>query len=163
MAYVRNFLDAYWEKVDVRGPDDCWEWTKARYHDGYGMLNIRPPFKKSTMRAHVFSLILASGEDAGDRFALHSCDNPPCCNPAHLRWGNQKANIADMDSRGRARRPITRGMQHGGARLTDLDVLTIRALWKAGRHTQQQLADHFGVTQANVSDIVLRKRWKHLP
>jgi hypothetical protein len=34
-------------------------------------------------------------------YVLHSCDNPPCCNPMHLRWGTQAENIQDAQSRGR--------------------------------------------------------------
>lgn len=31
----------------------------------------------------------------------HTCDNPPCCNPAHLITGTQAQNTADMMERGR--------------------------------------------------------------
>lgn len=34
---------------------------------------------------------------------LHSCDNPLCCNPAHVSLGTQAENVRDMHSKGRAR------------------------------------------------------------
>jgi hypothetical protein len=33
---------------------------------------------------------------------LHLCDNPPCCNPAHLHLGDQKINADERHARGRA-------------------------------------------------------------
>lgn len=51
--------------------------------------------------AHRFSYELATGEDITGLFVLHSCDNPPCCNPAHLRVGTQKDNMADARAKGR--------------------------------------------------------------
>lgn len=171
MAYHRIFLDAFWEKVDDSDPDVCWPWTAARYHDDYGMLNYRSPLRKGTMRAHAFALTLATGEDANGRFALHSCDNPPCCNPAHLRWGNQKDNIADADLRGRTRRPVFRGEVHPRAKLTDDDVRAIRAeyaLSPRGRGpssrgvSQQELATRYGVSQFGISQVVRGKTWRHV-
>lgn len=161
MVYVRNFLDAYWEKVDVRGPDDCWEWTAARYHDDYGVLGIRKPKGgRTTMRAHAMALILATGEDAGDRFGLHSCDNPPCCNARHLRWDDQKRNVADaLDRQRRARWD---GEYNPRAKLTEQDVCHLRAAYASGMVFQRDLAYHYGVAQSIVSAVVTRKLWSHV-
>ncbi len=161
MPSPATFLDRYWAKVDVRGKDECWEWKRARYHDDYGCLGIRVGTWRTTMRASAFSLILATGEDANGRFALHTCDNPPCCNPAHLYWGDQTRNIADMDRRGRRVRVGSPGERHPNHKLTQADVLRIREDWAQGA-TQQSLATRFGISQVNVSYIVRRKSWAHV-
>lgn len=53
------------------------------------------------VRAHRIALI-RDGADPGPAVkVLHSCDNPPCCNPRHLSFGTQADNITDMHSKGR--------------------------------------------------------------
>jgi hypothetical protein len=84
--------------VDRRGPDECWPWMGPRSRKGYGLFQVNKQRLKAT---HVS--LLASGEERrdGKPFALHSCDNPPCVNPAHLRWGSKSDNMRDASARGR--------------------------------------------------------------
>lgn len=157
-------LDSFWAKVDVRGPDECWEWAKARYRDNYGVLGLtKSDGRKSTMRAHAFALVLTTGEDQGGRYALHGCDNPPCCNPAHLYWGDQKRNIRDMDERGRANRPIIVGSAHGNAKLNEDNVREMRSLYATGCYSQIKLADLYGVSQQVISCAIRGITWGHVP
>jgi len=55
------------------------------------------------------------------------------------------------------------GANHYRAKLTDKDVLEIRAAYAAGGVTQRKLADNFGVHRVNISNIVNRQTWAHLP
>lgn len=36
-----GFLDAFWSKVVILGPNDCWLWTGARLLNGYGHIGLR--------------------------------------------------------------------------------------------------------------------------
>jgi hypothetical protein len=88
----------FWSKVAVRGPDECWEWQGAKRAQGsYGRAYIGAV----TYRAHRVALALSTGDLPQRLYALHSCDNPPCCNPAHLRWGECAENMADAIARDR--------------------------------------------------------------
>jgi len=87
----------FWDKVDIRGPDDCWEWTAFRNPKGYGMFKVRPG---DGYLAHRISYFLEHGHNPG-AYCLHSCDNPPCCNPKHTFSGTQQDNMDDMRSKGR--------------------------------------------------------------
>src|SRR5947209_19812053 len=91
----------FWRRVVVAGADDCWVWTGARSKSGYGRIGADRP--RRVLQAHRVAYELTNGvhlppEDC----VLHRCDNPPCCNPAHLFLGDRAVNNADMDAKGRA-------------------------------------------------------------
>src|SRR4051812_27441978 len=79
---AENFLERFWSKVDVRGPDECWPWLACRHRKGYGEVMIRTRRKA---KASQIVWILANAADIPvGMSACHTCDNPPCCNPRHL-------------------------------------------------------------------------------
>jgi hypothetical protein len=88
--------------IDRRGPDDCWEWMGARNSLDYGVVSWIWPSGKFQRQAlaHRVALGLVLGREPV-QMVLHSCDNPPCVNPAHLREGTAKENAQDAVSRNR--------------------------------------------------------------
>lgn len=52
-------------------------------------------------RAHRAAWVEASGPIPLGILVCHRCDNPPCCNPAHLFLGTQSDNIKDGYAKGR--------------------------------------------------------------
>jgi len=89
----------FWSKVDKKTDNECWNW-KGRCKHGYGLFKVCVDRKDKGFIASRVALYL-SGVDVKDLFVLHSCDNPPCCNPNHLRTGTAKDNTNDMIERGR--------------------------------------------------------------
>ncbi len=58
------------------------------------------------------------GEIPSGMDVLHPCDNPACCDPAHLFLGTQQDNIDDMVAKGRNRpHPFQPGNQEWRKRL----------------------------------------------
>lgn len=51
--------------------------------------------------AHRRAFELTHGPLEAGVHVLHACDNPPCCNPAHLFPGDQTLNMRDMVAKGR--------------------------------------------------------------
>ena len=77
----------------------CWEFTGAR-RNGYGTVRI----DTRAVGAHVAALWAWQGiRTNGGRHDVvrHTCDNPCCFNPAHLRRSTQHENIQDAISKGR--------------------------------------------------------------
>lgn len=142
-------LDAY---TDKRGPDDCWEWTRGKTK-GYGVVSVG---NGKHMSAHV-----AAWERANNRklpqgmVILHTCDNPGCCNPNHLRLGTHADNVQDKVNKGRQ----LRGEQVPTSKLTRAQVDEIRARYAAGGVQQKELGAQYGVSQPSVSVIVNKRIW----
>jgi hypothetical protein len=147
--------ERFWSHVDRRGPDDCWLWKGARFSSGYGRVRMGG----GTITAHRLGWVLAHGDIPVDIQVCHRCDNPPCCNPAHLFAATCRDNIADCITKGR--RADHRGVKHPCAKLTEADVLEIRRRWEA-REPLAAIAPDFGITRAMVSIIGLRRAWTHL-
>ena len=55
-----------------------------------------------------------------------------------------------------------RGERSSRAKLTNIQVLEIRRLYKTKKYTQKQIAIKFNVTQGNIGNIITRKRWTHI-
>ncbi len=93
----------FWEKVDRRGDDECWEWTGATggpHSDGYGMFY---PSHSAKVLAHRQAYTLTSGDIPSNMVVCHTCDNELCCNPHHLFVGTQQDNMLDMRRKGRGK------------------------------------------------------------
>lgn len=154
--------DRFWDKVNKLGPDDCWEWTASRHAFGYGWYRVQG----KTVGAHRLALMDATGENGEGLEAIHSCDNPPCVNPAHLRWGTSSDNTQDAIKRGRASMPpkndidppLKKGSENGNSKLTENDVIEIKVLLGL-EVTGRKIAADFGISQSTVSQIRNGKTW----
>ena len=88
--------------VEKGKPEDCWPWNGCRLpRGGYGrFIYTARPLKM--ILAHRFAWAITHGF-LPRSCVLHSCDNPPCCNPNHLFLGTRVDNIRDMVSKKRQR------------------------------------------------------------
>ena len=140
----------FYDKLTLNG--ECLEWSGGTFNHGYGCTSA---YGKNWY-THRLALHL-EGTDVSGYYVLHSCDNPICCNPAHLRIGTQKENMDDMMSRGRCN--IVLGEDRTQSKLTEKQVLQIRAITGM---TQKAIADQFGVDISTISLIRNRVTWKHI-
>ena len=149
--------ERFWEKVDRRGPDECWVWKADRtIKDGYGHFK----FGHWMVIASRVAWVLTYGPIQDNLLVLHTCDNRLCCNPSHLFPGTHQSNSDDKISKGRDKH--VKGEAHGCSKLTGEQVKIIRQLHHDGL-SQSQIAIRFGVNQATVGRIARRENWKHIP
>ena len=95
-----TLLQRLLNKVIVDDVTDCWEWQGGKNNIGYGLM--RDEHKMRTVHRVSYEEHSQTKIPAGMSI-LHSCDNPLCANPAHLRVGTHKQNMQDMFAKGRAK------------------------------------------------------------
>ena len=159
--------DRFWNKVDKRGPDECWEWTACKLLGNlYGQIQDTTGDGGNVTRyAHRISWIIHNGDIPEGMCVCHHCDNPGCVNPAHLFLGTKADNNADMLSKGRCYTgppESHRGEANGCARLTEEKVREIRQLLKIGGRTQQSIGDDYGVHYSTICDINKGRTWAYM-
>lgn len=103
--YHPKVVAAFWSKVDVKPNwfkrEICWNWRGSLDRYGYGQ--FKPVSGAYPLRAHRVAWEIWNAQDVPDGLSvLHSCDNPKCCNPAHLRPGTHLDNMTDKTNRGRS-------------------------------------------------------------
>lgn len=89
-----SWLPPILEKIDTSG--DCHEWQGGKTKGGYGIVTV------AERNILVHRLVHAiHGGDPTCQVVMHTCDNPGCCNPAHLVGGSYQDNMRDMHEKGR--------------------------------------------------------------
>lgn len=134
-----------------------WPWPETVHGTGYPTVGVN---RKIIKASHIVLELSGKLRPEGMQ-ALHSCDNPMCCNPTHLRWGTQSDNLRDCIERNRLSTPYVQGSDHLLAKLTDHDVQVIRAIVGLG-FSRRSVANMFNVGRTTVIDIMSGKRWSHV-
>lgn len=153
------------------GEDGCWDYTGRGRRAGYGFLHRRD----EECFIHRRAWIQATGETlTGKDVILHTCDRRICCRNdtegtyevdgvayprrGHLFKATRSVNSADKVAKNRQ----ARGTKTGLSKLTETQVLAIRATIERGGISQRQLAFAYGISPMAVSQIVRRKSWTHI-
>lgn len=153
-------LSNFRAQFETHAGDVCWPWLGPCDPKGYGNFSQGVTQTNSHMKAYRFSWAIANGRPIPKGgHILHSCDNPPCVKPEHLRLGTSLDNMRDRASKGRS--APRAGVDNGQAKLTDQMVREIREHIRVGE-TQRNIAKLFGVCQQVISDINRGKTWSHV-
>lgn len=142
-----------WRRVIIDQPDECWPWTGRRIPGWHGQINV----SGVAVLTHRLAWELTNGPVPDGLFVLHTCDNPPCCNPGHLFLGTRADNSADMKSKGRQ----THGEKNPRAVLTWEQVVAMRSIGQAV--PTKDLAGMMGVSPRTVRDVLEGRTWQTTP
>ena len=148
----RNKLEDFHTKYLVDVQTQCWEWQGCKDELGYGQWRWR----SKNWPAHRISMLI-DGNDPQGYQVNHHCDNPSCVNPQHLYLGTQEENMRDMVQRGRQK--CIRGTKHHNSKLSEQDVLDIRADTISSLRV---LSAQYKVSMTIISLIRRRKSWTHI-
>lgn len=175
-----------WWRIEARiaygDPLVCWPWRGATDTNGYGHVRVA----SRVWKAH--RAVFLKHHGFLPEVVMHTCDNPPCCNPLHLRAGTKALNNDDKmqkgrhrpvhgDANGARRHPerlsrgnahysrrepnrLARGEDHGMSKLTREDVRDVRSAFAAGGVTKATLARRYGTGQPHIGRIIAGENWK---
>jgi hypothetical protein len=167
-------VQRFWSKVQKGAPDECWPWLAGKDWDGYGCFVVTHSGNKFQLRAHRIAYFLHYKEDPWPLLVRHLiCDNPPCCNGAHLARGTIDDNNQDSVRKGRRAtgvkngrythpESVKRGDDVPWAKLTEPEVRAMRRLHDEGWKPFQILQFFPHVDKSNVYYVLARKSWTHI-
>lgn len=155
-----TFEVRFLSKIDKNGPlhptkpelGRCWLWTRSCNRKGYGSSGI---YTGRSMAAHRAAWLLFRGAIPTDQNVCHSCDNPPCVNPAHLFLGTQRDNVQDSVAKGR----WPSGASKENAKLTSEQVRQIRERFPDSGLSQRAFAARLGINSSSLSRLLAGKSY----
>ena len=137
-------MDRFWAKLKLNESNGCLEWRGSISTNGYGYIT----FHGKQQLTHRVAWLLTHGDVPKGGHILHKCDNPCCCNPAHLFLGTHADNMRDKAIKGRV----------NTTKLNVEQVLKIRKL----DLSIKEIAAMYGVDRSTISLIRRRKTWRHV-
>ena len=137
------------EKQDQ--PDGCWIWRGSTKKRGYGQINVAG----CQLGTHRVAHELWVGRIPEGLSVMHTCNNPRCCNPAHLCVGTNKQNVQYSGACGRPAKT-------NAAKLRPCDAAEIKWLALNTDKTQAAIGKLYAVDARTVSDIKKGDTWAHI-
>ncbi len=131
-------------------PSGCWEWQGYKHTSGYGAIMFGA---KAWVASRLSWTVFRSSIPTG-MLVCHTCDNPPCINPAHLWLGTYKQNSDDKISKKRDFHPSRpRVLSEQKVRAILAEPLTVSNL---------KLSKKYKMCNSAIGRVRSNKIWKHI-
>jgi hypothetical protein len=149
----------FWEKVNIKKKDECWEWNASFFSNGYGQFSTGGSRINGGRKigAHRMAYILEFGPIEDNSLVVcHKCDNRKCVNPTHLFIGTTRDNLADMYQKGRNNNVSSPGEKNQNCKVSDEIVKQIRNEFIYGHkiYGAEALARKYGIGATQVRRIL---------
>ena len=144
----------FWSLVNKKSETECWTWLGKVNQWGYG----RYQFNGVYAMAHRVSYELTYTKVIKGLIAIHTCDNPACCNPNHIILGTHADNQADKFKKGRQ----AKGEVVGTSLLTEAQVKEARKKYIPKVVTYKMLAIEYGVCRDTIQKAIRGINWRHI-
>jgi len=130
-ALYDPIYDRIYKRFDINEQTECWEWNGTRTNGGYPTIS----YQGKTVLVHRKMYELRWGDIPEGYEVDHTCHNPPCICPSHLRAVpvqiNRARRLADLARRDDRLRMLIRrygsGLLCPGKELTSTELA---ALWQ---------------------------------
>ena len=129
---------------------ECWGWLGTTDKDGYGRFTKKG---KQTL-AHRAAYELYIGPIPEGIKVCHTCDNPPCTNPAHLFLGTTLDNKTDSVNKKRH----AHGETAAACKLSEAQVLAILE----DPRSYIEIANAYAVAYITICRIRRGRGWRHI-
>ena len=139
------------EQLPTVQPRDCLNYPYSKDELGYGLVGGYGAGR--SLRAHI--LVYTAVYGMRPPVVMHTCDNPSCVNPYHLKAGTKADNNKDRATKGRSAKTVP-----SRQKLTAVDVEAIRARWQPGKPPRRNpngtvaLAQEYGVDPKVIHNVV---------
>lgn len=98
VAFTANDVNRLQKMLIQDTATNCLLWTGCKLGNGYGVMSVGGV----QWLVHRLAWLYSGRTITADKpLVLHSCDNPACCEPTHLRTGTASDNSRDMAIRDR--------------------------------------------------------------
>lgn len=136
-----KFVESDEGKAGCFPPGPCHIWKTGKAGE-YG----KTTFKGRPTRAHILVLESIHKRHLGEHEVVrHLCDNKPCMNPEHLRFGTQQENAADIQL-------------HGSSKRFKVDADKVRQI-RESTASIVELSNMYGICENSVYNIKSRRTW----
>lgn len=153
-----GILERFFNRINFKciENNECWVWTgpcQPIKNGNYGRISIN----HEEYKTHRLMYYLIYGSFDPSFWILHYCDNPPCCNPNHLKLGTPDDNSKDMVSKKRQ----AKGSDIPQSKLNETIIYNILDNILNGKITSiKQIMATFNISRAAAYHIFDKKHWR---